>query len=112
MNTSRTDNMLFSSGESRQIDSSTIENFGFDSFTLMETAALGAAQIIQKKHPSKQKGLYICGKGNNAGDALAVARLLSNRFEHEIDLCFPLGKEGLSDDTLKNYTLLSELKTH
>jgi len=112
MNITRTDNMLFSSEESRQIDSSTIENFGFDSFTLMETAALGASQIIQKKHGNHQKGLYICGKGNNAGDALATARHLSNRFEHKVDLYFPLGKDGLSDDTLKNYTLLSELKTH
>ena len=112
MNTPGTDNMLFSSGESRKIDSSTIENFGFDSFTLMETAALGASQIIRKKHATNQKGLYICGKGNNAGDALATARLLSNRFDHEVDLYFPLGKEGLSDDTLKNYTFLSELKRH
>jgi len=112
MNTPTTDNMLFSSEESRKIDSKTIENFGFDGFTLMETAALGAARIIQKNHATNQKGLYICGKGNNAGDALATARLLSNRFEHEIDLYFPLGKDGLSDDTLKNYTFLSELKTN
>jgi NAD(P)H-hydrate epimerase len=112
MNISVPNNALFSSDESRQIDTRTIEEYGFDSFTLMETAALGAAQIIKEKHPEKQKGLFICGKGNNAGDALAVARLLSNRANHKIDLYFPLGKEGLSDDTLKNYALLSELKTH
>ena len=111
MNIRLTNNMLFSSEESRKIDAKTIEEFGFDSFTLMETAALGASEIIQKKQGAKKKGLYICGKGNNAGDALAVARHLLNRFEHNIDLFFPLGKDGLSDDTLQNYTLLSELNS-
>jgi len=105
-----TDNMLFSSEESRTIDSRTINEFGFDSFTLMETAALGASEIIQKKHGKKQAGLFICGKGNNAGDALAVARHLSDRYEHNIDLYFPLGTKKLTDDTRKNYSLLSKMK--
>lgn len=110
MNIDLTDNMLFSSEQSRNIDSKTIENFGFDSFTLMETAALGASEIIYRKQGIIQKGLFICGIGNNAGDALAVARHLSNSYNHKIDLFFPLGEEGLSDDTLKNYKLLSELR--
>lgn len=111
MDTHLTDNMLFSSEESRKIDSKTIEEYGFDSFTLMETAALGASEIIQKIQGKNRKGLFICGTGNNAGDALAVARHLSDRFEHSVDLFFPLGKTGLTEDTLKNYTLLSELKS-
>lgn len=112
MNTPKKDNMLFSSEESRQIDYKTINDFGFESFTLMETAALGASQIIQKKQGKHNRGLYICGRGNNAGDALAVARLLSNQYEHKIDLYFPLGRDGLSEDTLKNYTFFTELKNH
>jgi NAD(P)H-hydrate epimerase len=110
MDTRLTDIMLFSSEESRNIDSKTIQDFGFDSFTLMETAALGASQIILSEQGDQQRGLYICGKGNNAGDALAVARILSNQYDHKIDFYFPLGTDGLSDDTRKNYDLLLALK--
>lgn len=104
--------MLFSSEESRLIDSKTIQDFGFSSFTLMETAALGVSGYIREKHGEKKSGLFLCGKGNNAGDALASARHLADKSNHSIDLYFPLGKDGLSDDTSKNYTLLSRLKNH
>src|SRR5699024_1571075 len=53
-------------------------------------------------------GLYFCGKGNNAGDALAVARYL---VQHNIaaTLVFISGTDHLSDDTGKNLSLLTKI---
>lgn len=48
---------------------------------LMENAGQGAAQWLLsyfKKHPERPKtALLLCGKGNNAGDAFVIARVLA-----------------------------------
>lgn len=101
-------NKLFTASESREIDRRTIEEFGIDGFTLMEIAATRATDVILEHYPSAKKALILSGKGNNGGDALAVARMLS---EHGIncDICFVFGNDGLSVDTQKNYELLKKL---
>ena len=104
------ENRLADSNQSRELDQLTINEFGIDGFTLMEIAANGAASHIQKKEGSIRKGLYLCGKGNNAGDALAVARYLANDAGHSIKLLFLLGDEDLSPDADKNLKLLHQLR--
>lgn len=57
----------------------TVENFamtdrGVPSLLLMENAAIGATQEILKLSPKRV--VIFCGKGNNGGDGLAVARKL------------------------------------
>jgi NAD(P)H-hydrate epimerase len=59
---------------------------------LMERAGGGAAQgILELSKGKPQRVLFICGKGNNAGDALVVARrLLTNGWDAA--LCFLCGR--------------------
>lgn len=99
---------LFSARESREIDRETITSFGISGFTLMELAAKGAADLIQRNHPATSRVLALCGKGNNGGDALAVVRRLAEEGYHT-DIYFPLGSENLSPDTLANFRLLQKL---
>src|SRR6056297_3616984 len=89
---------LSTAEQSRTMDSKTINEFGIDGFTLMELAASSAAEQIKNLQGNGKSGLYICGKGNNAGDALAAARYLINDARHNATFFFVLGDDDLSDD--------------
>ncbi len=99
---------LFTAEGSRKLDEGTISEFGIDGFTLMEIAGTRAADFILQRIEPGTHGLFICGKGNNAGDALVVARILS---EHSIQcsVLFISGMEDLSKDCTKNLELLRKL---
>ncbi|MBO6622216.1 MAG: NAD(P)H-hydrate dehydratase [Balneola sp.] len=100
---------LCSAEQCRRMDERTINEFGIDGFTLMEIAGTKAADFILTEIDSKSHGLFICGKGNNAGDALVVARILSEK-DHPVTICFVGGADALSEDTSKNLELLKQLK--
>ncbi len=100
---------LCSAEQCRRMDERTINEFGIDSFTLMEIAGTKAADFILSEIESGSHGLFICGKGNNSGDALVVARILSEK-DHPVTICFVGGTDSLSEDTSKNLELLKKLK--
>ncbi len=100
---------LSSAEQCRRMDERTIKEFGIDSFTLMEIAGTKAADFILTKTISNTKVLFVCGKGNNAGDALVVARIFSEK-NYDCDICFISGTENLSPDTGKNLQLLKKLQ--
>ncbi len=65
----------------RNIDRRASEKYGIPALLLMENAAHGILRVIEDTFgPVKNRRITIvCGKGNNGGDGLAVARLLFNR---------------------------------
>lgn len=99
---------LCSAEQSRFMDEKTISEFGIDGFTLMEIAGTRAADFIQSEITAGSHGVFFCGKGNNAGDALVIARLLSQQ-GFKITICFLSGTDDLSPDTRKNLGLLQKL---
>jgi len=65
----------------RQLDRRAIEEFGLPGIVLMENAARCTVQAMFRHFadlPGKRIGIF-AGRGNNGGDALAVARYLRNR---------------------------------
>ncbi|MEX0895077.1 MAG: NAD(P)H-hydrate dehydratase [Balneolaceae bacterium] len=100
---------ICSASQSREGDRLTIEEFGLSGTTLMETAGLQAAQWISRKTGERAKGLYLCGKGNNAGDALVIARYLAMHHRHHCTVLMVSGEEDLSADADKNLALLKIL---
>ena len=62
----------------RTLDHRTITEARVPSLVLMERAGAGAANLVQQRFgPLRSKSITIfCGKGNNGGDGLVVARLL------------------------------------
>jgi hydroxyethylthiazole kinase-like uncharacterized protein yjeF len=62
------------------IDRNAIEGFGIPGITLMENAGVGVVRELQECFPDlSQKKIFIfCGKGNNGGDGLVIARHLFN----------------------------------
>ena len=71
-------NPVLTAAEMREADRLTIESFGMPGFTLMESAGRAAAGVIVHRYgidPGKPI-VFLCGKGNNGGDGLVVARVL------------------------------------
>ncbi len=70
---------LFSAAQIKQWDAYTIANEPVSSTDLMERAATACFNWLQQKYPSKQSYYFFCGKGNNGGDGLVIARLLAQQ---------------------------------
>lgn len=77
---------------------------GISLLQLMENAGCGAAKDLLLKHPSITNVLIICGKGNNAGDGLVMARILAES-NIKVTVCFILGTK-FSSLTQINYERL------
>ncbi|MGC8750338.1 NAD(P)H-hydrate dehydratase [Hydrotalea sp.] len=67
---------LLSAAQLQEWDAYTIANTPIASIDLMEIAAKACTQWILKQPFLKQPIYIFCGKGNNGGDGLAIARLL------------------------------------
>lgn len=70
---------ILSAAQIRQADQHTIANEPIASIDLMERAAKGLAEIIEGALPTEVEFVIFCGMGNNGGDGLALARLLSEQ---------------------------------
>jgi NAD(P)H-hydrate epimerase len=66
---------LYEAGAMREIDRWAIAERGVPSLDLMERAGLGVAQAVEELVPDGPVAV-VCGKGNNGGDGLVVARAL------------------------------------
>jgi NAD(P)H-hydrate epimerase len=62
----------------RETDRLTTERFGISSLQLMENAGAAVAEFLREKisEITRRKIVVLCGKGNNGGDGLVVARML------------------------------------
>lgn len=59
---------------------------------LMENAGQAVAQDILRRLPAPQPILILCGKGNNGGDGLVIARILAQN-GYRIGVSFVCGEE-------------------
>jgi hydroxyethylthiazole kinase-like uncharacterized protein yjeF len=84
----------------REVDRWAIEERGVPSLDLMERAGAGVAQSVQLLAPDGVV-VVVCGKGNNGGDGLVVARLLRNSRRDVTVLCTGSSDE-LSPDARAN----------
>ncbi len=66
--------ILTTASQMKQLDRRTIEEFGLPGTVLMENAARGAVQVVQSQYPQARSLVIFCGKGNNGGDGLVMAR--------------------------------------
>jgi NAD(P)H-hydrate epimerase len=69
---------VFTSGQVRRIDAYTIENEPIASIDLMERASRQIAAWIREVFDNATPFIFLVGPGNNGGDGLAVARMLSD----------------------------------
>jgi len=98
---------LTSAAQMREMDRRTIEEFGVPSLVLMENAALRVVDVIaQRFGPLRGKRIaVVCGKGNNGGDGLAIARHLATRFGAEVSIGMVGNPSELTGDAAANYKM-------
>lgn len=72
---------VLTAAQLREADRLTTERFGIPSLQLMENAGTRVVEFLQAQFEDlpKPRVVILCGKGNNGGDGLAVARLLKRQ---------------------------------
>jgi hydroxyethylthiazole kinase-like uncharacterized protein yjeF len=91
----------------RELDKFTIENEPISSYDLMERAAEQAFSVLGLIDSFYSSIVYICGKGNNGGDGLAMARMESEEGSPVMVIVLEHMAEG-SPDFAKNLYRLSD----
>jgi len=68
--------------EMREVDRRTME-LGIPSLVLMENAGMRVVELLERRFAplGEQRVVIFCGKGNNGGDGLVIARQLQTRFQ-------------------------------
>lgn len=98
---------LATADEMRAMDRRAIDEFGIPGIVLMENAALRVVDVLEREFsPIAQKRFVVlCGKGNNGGDGLAVARHLHTRFSVPVSVWLTVDPGNLTGDAASNYTM-------
>jgi NAD(P)H-hydrate epimerase len=68
---------VLSAAEMQACDRVTSERFEIPSIDLMRAAAAAVVAVAQEQFPQARRVTVLCGRGNNGGDGLMVARLLA-----------------------------------
>ncbi len=92
---------IFTSEQVRRIDAYTIENEPIDSIDLMERASMQIASWISDVFGNEIPFVFLIGPGNNGGDGLAVARMLSGK-NYPVEVCMVRISSKLSPDAATN----------
>ncbi len=101
---------ILTTDQIRRLDQSTIQHEPIASIDLMERASRTFVHWFVEMFPGREKAVHVfCGPGNNGGDGLAVARLLSQ--DHFQVKVFLLGiSEKLSPDCEANLERLQKAR--
>ncbi|MBI3140070.1 MAG: NAD(P)H-hydrate dehydratase [Sphingobacteriales bacterium] len=99
---------IFSAEEIRKWDQYTIRHEPVLSIDLMERAATACTDWLLKQYPDAPSFGIFCGKGNNGGDGLAIARLLMDRGTPVSVYILEFGHKG-TDDFQQNLARLHQL---
>src|SRR5258708_5317948 len=91
----------------REVDRCTIER-GISGLVLMENAGQRVAEFIEEKFAplDRHHAVIFCGKGNNGGDGLVVARqLLVGGKLRALDVVLLAAPAELTGDAAENYRM-------
>src|SRR5437870_4748052 len=97
---------IVSSAEMREIDRLTAEKYGVPTRVLMENAGGAVADYILEHYPNAQSIGVICGKGNNGGDGLVIARKLQEE-GRIVSVLLLADSKDLAGDAAEMFRLLS-----
>jgi len=100
---------IFTRAQIQELDKYTIEHEPIESIDLMERAAQALTTAICQRWHSQVPVIVFAGPGNNGGDALAVARMLTGRGYHVETYLFNITGH-LSADCTENRQRLVDKK--
>ena len=99
---------VLTAAEMREVDRRTIE-LGIPGIILMENAGQRVVEFLAERFAPlrEQRIVVLCGKGNNGGDGLAIARQLYTRFRPAaLDVVLLAAAGDLQGDAAANYRML------
>ena len=99
---------VLTAAEMREVDRRTIEG-GFPGIVLMENAGQRVVEFLAERFAplSAQRIAILCGKGNNGGDGMVVARQLFTRFRPEaLHVVLVADPRELKGDAATQYRML------
>lgn len=96
---------IFPSSSIKKLDAYTIENEPITSIDLMERAAEALTEAISQRWEIETPVTVFAGPGNNGGDALAVARMMSEK-GYKVEVFLFNTKDSLSEDCQTNKELI------
>lgn len=90
----------------KELDLMAQEQLKIPSLLLMENAAL---KVMRHIGPGQSYFVVVCGRGNNGGDGMALARHLRNCGK-DVDVYFVSDDEGATPDTMANLAICRSMK--
>ncbi len=102
---------ILSAIQIRQADNFTIKNEPISSLALMERAGRKCFEWIVNNTDTAKKYIIICGTGNNGGDGLVIAKLLSNN-QFNVEVIILSSTKEYSDDFKKNFEAINKTDIH
>ncbi|WP_203362696.1 NAD(P)H-hydrate dehydratase [Bacillus sp. REN10] len=81
---------IYTSDQIKSIDQEAMRG-GMSTFTLMENAGGGLFRVVSQLLDGRQNIAILCGKGNNGGDGIVLARYLQIA-GMDVDLLLPMGE--------------------
>jgi NAD(P)H-hydrate epimerase len=100
---------IFTSSQIKELDQYTIEHEPVKSIDLMERAARAVTNAIMERWASSVPVVVFAGPGNNGGDALAVARMLTEQGYQVLTYLFNIFGH-LSPDCAENRQRMTDRK--
>lgn len=97
--------------EMQRIDQYTIEEIGIPGMVLMEKAAMATCEEIIARFGKEKKILLVTERGNNGGDGIVVARILSG-CGYEVDIYEIGGVKRASEQYTAQKSIAMNLKLH
>jgi NAD(P)H-hydrate epimerase len=97
---------VLSAAEMNDCDRATTERFGITSIGLMRAASAAVAAFARQMFPKARRVTVLCGRGNNGGDGMMAARLLSSA-GLEVTTLLLGSRDGLSGDAAEAWRELT-----
>lgn len=99
---------VLTAAQMREVDRRTVER-GIPGIVLMENAGHRIVEFLAETFAplASHRVAILCGKGNNGGDGMVVARQLHTRIHpRELHVALAAAPEDLKGDALENYRML------
>ena len=100
--------MLLSREQVRTLDRRAIEEYGIPALVLMENAGRGVADVLISLGITGPV-VICCGKGNNGGDGLVLARHLANH-GHAANVLLFAQPDSLSPESAVNWKIVQRMR--
>ena len=100
---------VLTAAQMRDVDRRTAE-LGIPNLILMENAGQRVVEFLEREYAplAKQRVVVVCGKGNNGGDGLVVARQLYTHVKPQwLRVVLADSPEKMKGDALANYKMLT-----